>query len=84
MIRIWFRDGEPPKCLAADTLPKLPGRVVDVEASSMPEALKIIRLASSDVSTPPETRDFKTLHDWYAWKGAVDAARILIREVPRA
>lgn len=84
MVRIWFREGEKPKCIAPDTLPRLPGRVVDVRAHSLDEALKILRLASTDVGPAPIDGSWKVLAEWSARKAEADAARLMLREVPRA
>jgi hypothetical protein len=84
VVRIWFREGEKPKCVAPDTLPRLPGRVVDVRARSLDEALKILRLAERDAGDAPVNESFKVLVEWSARKAESDAARLMIREVPRA
>lgn len=85
MIRLWLRDGRTPKCLAADSLPRLPeGSVVDVTARSLTEALEILRVSSRVNGPKPDTTDFETLWNWHAACGATQAAQSLIREVPRA
>lgn len=87
MVRLWIREGstKPVKCLAPGTMPKIAvGRVVDVSATTLPEALKILRLAGGDAGPAPDTKNFATLWDWSQQKAAIEMARTMIREVSRA